>query len=200
MTDSESMQPSEPTLDAQPARNPSSRRAILTLIICALFISGIALYRGTQRKPNITEKITPATLKDTELFFSPVKPVRHGERVSFPIHIRTGANTVSAVELHIRYDPKLLTNVTIEPGKFFPNPTILAQSVNADSGEALLIIGTLSPRMGEGEIATIEATTITSASSSTITLIFDPGTKVAALGETTNVVKSTANQTISIGP
>lgn len=198
MTDIESIQPSEPTLDTKPTRNVSSWRILITLIICALFISGIALYRMNQRKPNVAEKIPSATLKDTELFFGLVEPVRRGSRVSFPIHIRTGANTVSAVELHIRYDPKLLTQVTIEPGTFFPNPTLLAQSVNADTGEALLIIGTLSPRKGEGEIATLQATA--SARSSVMTLSFDPSTQASALGENANVVKSTTNRTIPIGP
>lgn len=193
MTDIESIQPSEPTLDTKPTRSVSSWKIILILIVCALFISGIGLYR-------LQKKATISTRQDTELFFGPVKPVRHGERVSFPIHIRTGANTVSATELRVRYDPKLLTSVTIEPGTFFPNPTILAQSVDADTGEALLIIGTLSPRQSEGVIATLQATTITSASSSTISLIFDPGTKVAALGETTNVVKRTTNRIFPIGP
>lgn len=199
MTDSEAIQPSEPTLDTQPARNPSSRRAILVLIVCALLLSGAGLYRVNHKKPNIVEKITSVTLADTELFFGLVEPLRRGSRVSFPIHIRTGANTVSAVELIIRYDPKILTKITIEPGAFFSNPTTLAQSINTDTGKAILAIGTLSPRRGEGEIATLRAT-ITSASSSTIRLIFDPATQVAALGKTTNVVKSTANLTVPISP
>lgn len=194
MTDNEAIQPSEPMLDTQPARNPSSRRAILILIICALFISCVGiLYR-------LQKKTTNSTRQDTELFFSPVKPIQRESRASIPIHIRTGANTVSAVELHIRYDPKLLTNVTIEPGPFFQNPTILARSVNADTGKVILTIGSLSPRRGEDEIATLQGTMITSATSSTMTLIFDPGTKVAALGETTNVVKKTTNRTVPINP
>ncbi len=119
--------------------------------------------------------------------------------MSIPIRIRTGANTVSAAELIIRYNPKLLTNVTIEPGAFFSNPTILAQSVDADTGKALLTIGSLSPRRGEGVIAVFRATT-TATLSSTMTLTFDPATQVAALGENTNVVKSTTNRTISISP
>ena len=199
MTDREAVEPSEPTLDTPPVGNVSSRRAIIILIVSALFITGAGLYRVNHKKPNVVKKITSETLKDTELFFGLVESVRRESRVSFPIHIQTGANTVSAVELHIRYDPKLLNNVTIEPGRFFQNPTVLAQSVNSDTGVALLIIGTLSPRRGDGVIAIFHATTAATLSSA-MTLSFDPATQVAALGENETVVKSTTDATIPIAP
>ncbi len=206
MTDIETIQPSEPTgipedvsREMPPVRKVVSPRGIIIVIVCALLISGAGLYRLKSRKPNVGEKTTTATLRDTELFFGSAQPVRSGSSVSIPIQIRTGANTVSAVALIIRYDPKLLTNVTIEPGRFFPNPTILAQSVNADIGKALLTIGTLSPRQGEGMIAVFRAT-IMAALSSAMTLAFDSATQVAALGENTNVVKKTTNLTLPISP
>jgi hypothetical protein len=62
-------------------------------------------------------------------------------RYSLPINIATGTNKVTAVQLELQYDPKILTNVTVAPGLFFTNPDVLLNQIDAKTGRVSYALG-----------------------------------------------------------
>ena len=185
------------------------RRWIIFAVLCALSLAalGIGSFYGKQpvtksvgdTETEMIQELPASTFQDTELFFQTTEPVGNGSKQSFPIWIRTGTNTVSAVEMHLRYDPTYVTDVSIATGTFLPNPTILAQQINTDEGTVLFTLGTLSPRQGEGVIATLNITALSDESRIT-PIEFDPDTRVAGLEEEGDVLKGTTGLTVSIRP
>lgn len=165
---------------------------IVTAVCVLLAVVGVLLLR-----PYPTTQKGTSDRKDTTVSFEPVGSVRVNTQYAFPIGIQTGTNTVSAVELHVRYDPQYFADVTIEPGPFFDNPAVLSKEINASEGTALLTIGTLTPRQGEGVIATLQAVTAATATQST-TFSFGPGTRAAAVGEQGNVIRQATDRTFPI--
>lgn len=51
-----------------------------------------------------------------------------------PITINTGENLVTTVQLELGFDPKILTNININPADFFENPAILIHQIDLKNG------------------------------------------------------------------
>lgn len=72
--------------------------------------------------------------------------------------INTNQNNITAVEFEIQYDPKVLSNVKVTPGTFFPNPLVLRNTIDTTKGiihYAIAIQVTGTPQNGTGTVATI---------------------------------------------
>ena len=58
------------------------------------------------------------------------------------VNIDSGKNQITGVQLEISYDPKVLTNVDIVPGSFFPTAVIIGKEIDPVKGTILYTLGT----------------------------------------------------------
>lgn len=169
--------------------------AITLLVVTAISVS---LYIYSRFSPNVSQPIAPSVTKShamTTLFVDAGNARVLGNSLEIPIAIDTGENTVSVVELHLAYDSKLLTGVSIQPGNFFSNPMIIEKSIDAAKGTIVMTLSSLTPRQGTGPLVTISATAVQKTS---MTIHIDPKTKVAAIGEKGNVLSNTRDGTVEV--
>lgn len=99
---------------------------------------------------------------------------------------------VTAVQLELSFDPKLLTNMSIKEGPFFTNPVTLLKNINSATGKISYALG-ISPQargvQGEGIIAILEFQAKSQGPKAT-TISFLPKTLVTAEGIEMSVIKS----------
>jgi len=169
--------------------------AIILLVVTAI---GVSVYRVYRFSPNVdrsTAPPVPTSRAKTTLSVDVANARVSGTSLEIPIAIDTGGNTVSIVELHLGFDAKLLTGVSIQPGSFFSNPMIIENKVDGNNGTIVMTLSTLTPRQGTGPLVTISAIAVQKTS---MTIHIDPKTKVAAIGEKGNVLRSTNDGTVQV--
>jgi hypothetical protein len=130
---------------------------------------------------------------------NPVKVVPGGVgQVS--VEINTSDNPVTAVQLELSYDPKVLSNVQIVPGPLFQNSVVLINKNDPATGKFTYAFGrtpSQAPVQGTGVVATITFTARASATPSQLTLL--PTTLVTARGVATSVLKSSSGTQVIVG-
>lgn len=120
---------------------------------------------------------------------------------SVDVTIETGENQVTAVQLEVAYDPKVVSNVTIRPSTFFTSPTVLLNQTDTANGRisyALGIAPAQDPVSGQGNVATISFTVRPNAgvTESEITLL--PKSLVTARGVGASVLKMSTGVTLTL--
>lgn len=113
---------------------------------------------------------------------------------SLPINISTGKNNVNAIQLELQYDPKILTNISLVPGPFFPSPEILLNQIDFKTGRISYAFGvgiTAKGVVGEGVAATLNFSVSSSAEPTAI--LFLPKTLVTDENFAESVLKETSN-------
>ena len=169
--------------------------AIILLVVTAI---GVSLYRVYRFSPNVGQPIAPSVTKShamTTLSVDVANARVSENSLEIPIAIDTGGNTVSIVELHLTYDAKLLTGVSIQPGSFFSDPMIIEKTIDTTSGTIVIALGSLKPRQGTGAVVTLTAIP---EQKTPITIHIVPKTRVAAIGELGSVLSSTRDGTVQI--
>ena len=184
-----------------------SKRTLL--LIFALFVITsvllvVALYKPMPQ-PLVPQTITPVQKQpdaQTTLSFSEPSftiSSTSARTYSVPINISTGENKVTAVQLELQYDPKLLTNVEVVPGPFFTNPIPLLEQIDQTTGRISYAFG-ISPSdegiSGTGIVATL--TFRASASSQQTGIVFLPKTLVTAEGVSQSVLKESIDARIDL--
>ena len=177
---------------------------IFALFIITSVLLVLALYTPSNPKPTLTVTVPKETVEQTVLSFG--EPVATSSSLaalsySIPVNITTGKNKVTAVQLEMQYDPKILTNVVVTPGVFFKNPVILLNQIDAKTGRISYAFG-INPTdqavMGQGIIATLTFGTKTTALEQT-QILFLPKTLVTAENISEPVLKQTNNIQFTIG-
>ena len=163
-------------------RHPFITYLLITLIIIAGL--GAVMFMGERLKPSNNGTIlalVPAT-----------KTLRVGETFSEGITMNTNADTVSAVELHLSYDPTAIQILNFIPET--PLPVVLVPETHVN-GTFNVTLGVRpdKPFKGAGIIGTLNLKILASKQSS---LNFTSKTAVAALGKTTNALVSKTGTTI----
>ncbi len=142
---------------------------------------------------------TPIPNAQTSLAFSPANYTLSSSSGSVDLLIDTGTNNASAVQLEISYDPKVLKNVAITPGGFFPQPIELLKKIDEAAGRITYAFGAAlsdKGKTGKGTIAIITFTaTLPKGQSTTLTIL--PQTLVTAEKEENSVLKEATNATIT---
>lgn len=120
---------------------------------------------------------------------------------SVDITIDTGENQVTAVQLELAYDPKVVSNVTVRPSTFFSSPTVLLNQSDAANGRisyALGIAPAQDPVSGQGNVATVSFNVRPNSgvSESEITLL--PKSLVTARGVGASVLKLSSGVTLQL--
>lgn len=117
--------------------------------------------------------------------------------------IKTGSgqkvNAVTAIQLEMQYDPKMLTNVTITPGAFIAGAVPLINAIDPVTGKityALAIPPSADGKSGDGTVATIQFQSLLPKGSKTqFTLL--PESLVTAQGVSESVLLKATGATIS---
>lgn len=141
---------------------------ILVLLILTVVLVAVAIIAKPQTSQQIstnepTPTPTPLVAGKTSLALTP-NPlmVTASTPSTLDVTIDTGGNNVRSVQLEIAYDPKVITNVSLKPGTFFTNPSVLPiGGVNQNSGRityALVPNSFTESRSGTGIVATMTFT------------------------------------------
>lgn len=174
---------------------PKQTLAFVTFLIAVtLVLLGLAVYT---QKPSVPTPITkqptsPSYARTTLRLTPPVNTLSLPNTYSTDVIIATNGDKVTAVQLELSYDPKVLTNVQINPGTFIQNPVVLLKKVDQANGRISLAIGIplgQSAPTGTGTAATITFNEVPTATGSTI-LDFLPKTAVTATGIAQSVLKT----------
>ncbi|MDQ5900547.1 MAG: Cohesin protein [Patescibacteria group bacterium] len=116
--------------------------------------------------------------------------------------INTNGDLVTAVQLEIAYDPKVLTNMRISPGSFFSTPNVLpVGGVNASTGRITFMLvpsNIREAKTGEGTVATLTFTPNSSSGATSTEITILEKSLVSARGLTQSVLKSSSGTTVTL--
>lgn len=176
---------------------------IIVLFLVALglmFVAQSTPYPKPLQPNNIVSIPTPA-VPQTVLLFDEISMATNSASYSIPIIINTGRNLVTGAQLELFFDPKIITNVSIQQGNFFLKPVVLLNNIDKESGRISYALG-ISPedsgREGEGIVATLTfKTNVLSPTPTTISFL--PKTLVTAEGVEQSVLKSTRPTQFIVG-
>ncbi len=188
-----------------------SRNKLIIVLVVVFGVLLIAfLSRGesdqqTSSNQSVSPTRLPPSLPQTTLRFdpNPIKLDKDG-KVHAKIYMDTKENKVSAVQLELAYDPKVLSFVSIEPEDFFANRQEIIKRIDAQRGRITYAVGITpqqrsTPIQGEDTIVEIVFTPVSSTVKET-NITFLPHTMVTALGIQNSVLRKTTNGNVLIEP
>ncbi|HUD44518.1 MAG TPA: cohesin domain-containing protein [Patescibacteria group bacterium] len=153
-----------------PANSNEKNKVVLGLtVLCAiillLFIGSLINVKKTASP--VAQLPTPTPTNHTVLAFTPamqfgytqISTTANTNEYDLPIFIQSGENNISGVQLHLNYDPKIFTNVSVKPGDYLKNAnTPLINNIDTKKGEINYAVGILpktQPSQGSGVFATL---------------------------------------------
>ncbi len=180
----------------------------LVVVTIVLFI--IALRAGQQSQaPSVppgsqmSQQPTPMVPAHTVLKLGPnPMTVASGQVGHADITMDTSDNNVTAVQLEIGYDPRVISNVKVTSGALFPNPVVLINKNNPITGRYTYAFGITpnSPAVkGTGVVATVTFTPLPGAVGKDMQLGLLPSSLVTARGVAQSVLKSASGTVITVG-
>lgn len=114
------------------------------------------------------------------------------------VDIDSGSHDITAVQLELSYDPKMLTITDIVPADFIANPLVLLKRIDDPNGRATFAFGiqpTASGKKGKGAVAKITVLGKgTGGQSTSVTLL--PKTLVTATGVEKSVLKEALSTSV----
>ena len=180
---------------------------IVFLVIATVALVALALSRSNVSSPTPQKLSGEEIVAETSLSFSDLYEMedetdKSSKQFFSDVNIVTGENKVTAVQLEIKYNPDLLTNVDIYPGDFFQNPKILLERIDTEEGIISYALGTEGQGVsGEGIVAVVSFSEKTIARGET-SLDFLSKTAVSAEDQEESVLREMAGVefTLSGGP
>lgn len=153
----------------------------------------------------VASQPSPMVPAHTLLSLSPASVnVASGQQGKIDVSIDTSDNAITAVQLELAYDPKVVSNVQVVSGSMFKNPVVLINKNDATVGKFTYAFGILPNHetvQGVGTVATITFTAKgASGKEAVITLL--PESLVTARGVAESVRKNSKDPvqaTIMIG-
>ena len=127
---------------------------------------------------------------DPKLITSDIYLLKNPDGKTIYVNLNTGKDSISGVQLAISYNPNLISTISITPGDFFDNPTILQNAVDTNNGiiyYSLSIPPSSGQIYGEGTVAVIHYSGIPAGVGTTISIL--PQTKVTTKGVNGSVLK-----------
>lgn len=176
---------------------------IFLLVAAVAVLSFLAISQSAQKpKEELFTSIPsptpdPSLVPDTTITSSPQAAlVRVGTTQTIDVVIDTGNNKLTTIQLEMSFDPQFVEVTEVEPGTFFENPTVLLSEVDSGTGRITLALGSLTPKKGRGELATVTlvAKKPTGPTGKATDLTFLP--KTTALGHSNANIASLIRQTI----
>jgi hypothetical protein len=176
----------------------------LVVVTIVLFI--IALRAGQQTSaPSIPQNVQPPTPMVPSHTVLQVGPnpltIAPGQLGHADIMMNTSDNDVTAVQLEIGYDPRIISNVKVTPGAMFTNPVVLIDKNNPTTGRYTYAFG-ITPNAqavkGSGVVATVTFTPVYGAAGKQMQLGLLPTSLVTARGVAQSVLKSTSGTVLTV--
>lgn len=171
-----------------------SKRTLALIIILVVITGVLVALAVTPEKKTVTPAIvpTPTSAAQTALAFSPNPLTTASASATVDVVVDTQTNPVTAVQLELSYDPKVITSIDVKPGSFFTNPAELLKTIDTKEGKISYALGILpsdNPQKGQGVAATISFRTNLTVGQQT-QIAFLPKTLVTASGITSSVLKT----------
>jgi len=181
---------------------------LVSLLLVTVVLLGLALNSSknpaTQTKPlPLIGNPEPTSVEQTIMSMSP-STIQLGPSGTGTVDVvlTTDVNEVSAVQLELSYDPKVLTGVIVKQGTFFDNPLVLINTNDTKTGRISYALGVSqiqASHKGTGTVATISFRKAAGASVTQTKISFLPKSLVSAKGVSPSVLKSTTDTTITLG-
>lgn len=176
----------------------------LLVIAVALVMLGVFSPKPTPKKEQtaVVSGPTPTPFAHTVLSFSPNPAAMTGTTTGeAEVVVDPQGNQVTAVQLEVTYDPKVLTNVKIESEKtFFTGPIVLINKTDKTLGHityALGITPAQQPVTTMGKVVKVTFSKLPGVTAKQTMLKLTPETLVAASGIGPSVLKSSSDLVIS---
>lgn len=207
MDPNQSTQQASPMMQQPPKTSLISGRTLLLIIIlgvCAVFFLFLALSPSINTKQiskNIPTMPIPTPFAQSTLSIVPATTSALPATKQYTIMLNSNINTINAVQVELSYDPKVLTNVAIKVGSFFPRPLELIKDINTTNGRVSYALG-IQPAdhgiKGIGDVATLSFQILPTATVSSTTISFLPKTLVTAEGVIQSVLKNAQSINIPV--
>lgn len=132
---------------------------VITVILLLVALSGnksVAPSNPTSMLPS------PTPFAQSLLTFSPATLTAStaGQQTA-SISLNTNANDVTGVQLELSYDPKAISNVTIDNGTMFPNPLVLRKKIDPQAGTITYVYAITPAQQSHKGIGTVAVITFT---------------------------------------
>ncbi len=189
--------PTQPKIDWMPKRTFLLIALLVVITVCLL---ALALIQNI-KSPTVTKPSATLSYAQTNLSLSePIVATPSGYKTDVQISTK---NKVTAVQLEINYDPKVLTNVDVKASSFFTAPTILLKKIDAVNGRITYALGIGlgdTAVTGKGTVATLTFSTVTGTDSAKTPINFEPKTAVTAVGYAQSVLLKSTGVLFSLTP
>ena len=124
---------------------PKQTIAFVTfLIVVTIVLLGLAVYTQKPSAPTPTtlqQPVSPSYAHTTLKLTPPVKSPTFLNTYSTNVTLSSNGDKVTAAQLELSFDLKVLTNVQIVPGTYIKNPVVLLKKVDQAGGRISLAIG-----------------------------------------------------------
>lgn len=175
---------------------------VLLLVAVVILILVFLVPKLNQKTSTTTSTDQPAAVAQTPvpmgvvaLMLNPteVNTTQNGT-FSVEVQVDTKTETISAVELHLAFDPNYLQATSVKNGILLP---VVLATGKMGAGTASLVVGAnpTSPEKGTGTIAIV---TFKAIKAGITKISIDSTSKVAAIGKNTNVLGSTTDAAVTI--
>ncbi len=115
----------------------------ILLIIIVCFLAAAFLYPHTTSIPTLTsdKKTVQKTVAQSTVSLSPItQTLTPGQTSSVDVFISNDNVSPDTIQLEIGYDPYTITPVTVTPGKYFNEQTVLFNTINPRNSRITLAI------------------------------------------------------------
>ncbi|HSX40037.1 MAG TPA: cohesin domain-containing protein [Candidatus Saccharimonadales bacterium] len=135
----------------------SKNKLILIILGGLLIILFVITFTLSSKKttPPVTTQ-NQVTNGDVKLTLSSAPSQLPDGSYALAAYLDAGKNLITIAQLELTFDPKVLSNVSIQPGPFFTNPNVLLKKVDETKGTVSFIVG-IKPgehgQSGSGKIA-----------------------------------------------
>ena len=188
---------------------PKKTLALISgLVVVTIILFIIALRAGQQASaPSIppTQQAQPTAMVPAHTVLqvgpNPIT-VAPGQVGQASVMMDTSDNDVTAVQLELGYDPRVIANVKVTPGTLFTNPVVLIDKNNPVTGRYTYAFG-ITPNAqvvkGTGVVATVSFTVLPGTVGKQMQLGLLPSSLVTARGVAESVLKSATGTVITVG-
>lgn len=201
----QSAPPIPPSQHNEMGISPRTLFLIFALAAIAVFFFIIAVYtKPTQKIATNVPTPTPIVAK-TVLSLESAVPGTQAARMkggTINVMIDSNSNPVTAVQMELSFDPKVLTNISLASGTFFKSPVELIKKIDPNDGRISYALG-IQPQdkgvVGKGLVATITYSLLPTTDALT-SIMFLPKTIVTAQGINQSVLKNSIGLSIQLKP